>query len=136
MNGRFIGYKKRLQKSAIDFHRTHSEETKKSYDETVKAFRQHYKEKPVIYRGRLARRVQQPGGKLPDFLGDFQILALKAYPQESNEIREHLILRALLEGAESSQVQVDLRKNLGDEDMTSDKALERAIHIEAVTSFE
>ena len=126
----------RLQKSAIDFYRTLSEDTRKSYDETVKAFRQHYNEKPVVFRGRLARRVQQRGDKLTDFLGDLQTLALKAYPQESNEIREHLILRGFLEGIENSQVRLDLRKNLGDADMTLDKALERALHIEAVTRIE
>ena len=126
----------RLQKSAIDFYRTLSEDTRKSYDETVKAFRQHYNEKPVVFRGRLASRVQQPGEKLTDFLGDLQTLALKAYPQESNEIREHLILRGFLEGIENSQVRLDLRKNLGDADMTLDKALERALHIEAVTRIE
>ena len=126
----------RFQKLAIDFYRTLSEDTRKSYDETVKSFRQHYNEKPVVFRGRLARRVQQPGEKLTDFLGDLQTSALKAYPQESNEIREHLILRGLLEGIENSQVRLDLRKNLGDADMTLDKALERSLHIEAVTRME
>ena len=48
----------RLQNSAIDFYRTLSEYTSESSDETVKAFRQHYNEKPVVFRGRLARRVQ------------------------------------------------------------------------------
>ena len=126
----------RLQKSAVDFYRTLSEETRKSYDETVKIFRQHYNEKPVVFRGRLARRFQQPGEKLTDFLGDLQTLALKAYPQESNETREHLILRGFLEGIENNQVRIDLRKNLGDADITLDKALERALHIEAVTRIE
>ena len=89
-----------------------------------------------MFRGRLARRVQQPGEKLTDFLGDLQTLALKAYPQESNEIREHLILRGFLEGIENSQVRLDLRKNLGDADMTLERALERALHIEAITRIE
>ena len=123
----------RLQKSAIDFHRTLSEDTRKSYDETVKAFRQHYNEKPVVFQGKLARRVQQRGEKLTDFLGDLITLALKAYPQESNEIREHLILRGFLEDIKNSQVRLDLRNNLGDADLTLDRALERALHIEAVT---
>ena len=123
----------RLQKSAIDFYRTLSDDTRKSYDETVKAFRQQYNEKPVVFRGRLARRVQQPGEKSTDFLGGLQTFALKAYPQESNEIKEHLILRGFLEGIEYSQVRLHLRRNL---DMTSDKALERALHIEAVTRIE
>ena len=89
-----------------------------------------------MFPGRLARRVQQPGKKLTDFLGDLKTLALKAYPQESTEIREHLILRGFLEGIENRQVRLDLRKNLGDEGMTLDRALERAQHIEAVTRIE
>ena len=102
----------------------------------LKAFRRHYNEKPVVFRGRLVRRVQQPGEKLTDFLGDFQTLALKPYPQQSNEIREHLILRGFLEGIENIQVQLDQRNNLGDADITLDEALERALHIEAVTRIE
>ena len=47
----------RLQNLAFDFYRTLSEDTRKSYDETVKAFRQHYNEKSVVFRGRLAGRV-------------------------------------------------------------------------------
>ena len=47
-----------------------------------------------------------------------------------------LILRGFLEGIENSQVRLDLRKNFGDADMTLDKALERALHIEAVTGIE
>ena len=125
-----------LQKSAIDFYRTLLEDARKSYDETVKAFRQHYNEKPVVFRGRLARRVQKPGGKLTDFLADLRTIALKAYPQKSTEIREHLILRGFLEGIENSQVRFDLRKNLDDADMTLNRALERALHIEAVTRTE
>ena len=36
----------RLQKSAFDFYRTLTDAQKSSYDETVKAFRTHYTEKP------------------------------------------------------------------------------------------
>ena len=45
-------------------------------------------------------------------------------------------MRGFLEGIKNSQVRLDLRKNLGDADMTLDKALERALHIEAVTRIE
>ena len=50
----------RLKKLAVDFHRTLWKDTRKNYDETVKAFRQFYNEKPVVFQGRLARRVQKP----------------------------------------------------------------------------
>ena len=69
-------------------------------------------------------------------MGDLQTLALKAYPRESNEIREHLIQRHCIKSIESFQVQLDLRKNLGDVDMILDKPLERALHIEVVTRIE
>ena len=61
---------------------------------------------------------------------------MNAYPQESNEIEKRLILRGFLEGVEISQVRLDLRKNLDDADMTLEKALERALHKEAVTRNE
>ena len=41
----------RLQKSAIEFYRTLPQATRKNYDECVKAFREHYSEKPVVFRG-------------------------------------------------------------------------------------
>ena len=88
MNGRItlrLGYKSRL------LYRTLSEDARKSYEETVKAFRRHSNKKPVVFSGRLAWKVHYPGEKLTDFLGDLQTLALKAYPQESNETREPLI---------------------------------------------
>ena len=46
-----------LQKFALDFYRTLSEDTRKSYDETMKALRQYYNKKLVFFRVWLARRV-------------------------------------------------------------------------------
>ena len=43
----------KLQKSFIDFYRTLLENTRKSYDETVKAFRQLFNEKPIVFLRRL-----------------------------------------------------------------------------------
>ena len=65
-----------------------------------------------------------------------QILALKACHQQSAEIREHLVFRGFCKGIENIQVGINLRKNLGDADMALDKALGRALHIEAVTRIE
>ena len=83
-----------------------------SYDETVKAFQNHYSEKLVVFRGRLLRRFQHQGEKLTDFLGDLKHLAHKAYPEESQDIRDHLVLRGFLEGIHHSQVRLDIRKNV------------------------
>ena len=115
----------RLQKSAIEFYRTLPQATRENYDECVKTFRKHYSKKPVVFRGRLARRVQQPEERLTDFLGDLKQLALRAYPTESQDIRDHLVLRGFLEGIKHSQVRLDLRKQVGDKDMKIETVLEK-----------
>ena len=126
----------RLQKSAIEFHRTLPRARREDYAKCVKAFLKHYSEKPVVFRGQLVCRVQQPGGKMTDFLGDLKQLALKAYPTELQDIRDHLDLRGFLEGMNHSQVRLDLRKQIGDKDMKIEIVLERALHLEAVTRIE
>ena len=65
-----------------------------------------------------------------------QTLDLKACHQQSAETREHLVFRGFRKGIENFQVGINLRKNLGDADMALDKALGRALHIEAVTRIE
>ena len=107
------------------------EDTRKSYDETVKAFRQQYKEKTVVFRRMLARRVEQPGGKSIDFRADLQTSALKAHPQVSIEIREHLILRGFLEGIKIVRCDSIRGRTWLTRIWPLDKALERALHIEA-----
>ena len=64
-------------------------------------------------------------------MGDLKQLALRAYPTESEDIRDHLALRRFLEGIKHSQVRLDLRKQIGDKDMKTETVLERALHIEA-----
>ena len=126
----------RLQKSAIEFHRILPQNVRDSYEETVKVFQNHYSEKLVVFRKRLARRVQLPGETLTDFLGDLKHLAHKAYPEESQDIQDHLVLRGFLQGIHHSQVRLALRKTLEDRDVIVDKALLRALHLEAVTRIE
>ena len=126
----------RLQKSAIEFYRTLPQATRENYDDFVKVFREHNSEKPAIFRGRLARRVQQPGEKLTDLLGDLKELALKVYPTESQDIRDYLVLRGFSEGINHSQVRLDLREQISDKKMKIETVLERALHLEAVTRKE
>ena len=86
----------------------------------------------MVFRKRLARRVQQAGEKLTDFLVDLQQLELKAYPDESQDIRDHLVPQGFLEGFHHSHVTLELRKTIGDKDMNIANAVERAFHLEAV----
>ena len=59
-----------------------------------------------------------------------------AYPTESQDIRDHLVLRGLLARINLIRVRLDLRKQIGDKDMTIKTVLERALHLEAVTRIE
>ena len=102
----------------------------------LKLFESTIAEKPVLFRGRLDRRVQQPGEKLADFLGDLKQLALKSYPTESQDIRNRFALRGFLEEINHSQVSLDLRKQIGDKYMKIETVLKRALHLEAVTRIE
>ena len=69
-------------------------------------------------------------------MGDLKQLALKAYRAESQDIRNHLVLRRFREGINHSQVRLDLRKQIGDKDMKIETVLERAMHLKAVTRIE
>ena len=73
---------------------------------------------------------------MTDFLGDLKQLGLKAYPTESQNIRDRQILRGFLEGINHSQVRLDLRKQIGDKYMKIETVLEQALHLEAVTGIE
>ena len=99
----------------------------------AKAFREHYSEKPVVFQGRLACPVQQTGETLTDFLGDLKQCALKVYPTESQDIRDHQFLRGVIETINYSQATLDLRKPIGDKDIKIKTVLDRALHLEAVT---
>ena len=69
-------------------------------------------------------------------MGDLQGLAMKVYPGESKEIRVHLVVRGSLEAIHDSQVRIDLRKILVDAELTIERVLEKAVHLEAVTRIE
>ena len=62
-------------------------------------------------------------------------MAWKAYPTESQDIRDHLVLRGFLEGINHSQ-SGEIRKQIGDKYMKIETVLERALHLEAVTRIE
>ena len=109
----------RLQKSVLEFYCILPRATRENYYECVKAFWEHYCEKPVVFRGRLARHVQQPGEKETHFLGDLKQLDLKAYPTDSQDIRDHLVLKGFIEAVNHSQVRLDFRKQIGDKYMTT-----------------
>ena len=61
---------------------------------------------------------------------------MTAYPTESQDIRDHLVLGGFLEGINPSQVRLDLRKQIGDKYKKIETVLERALHLEAVTGIE
>ena len=125
-----------MEKSATELYKALPEATRNSYDETVKALRRHHSEITVVFRRRLAHRVQHAGEKLADFLGSLQQLALKAHPDESQDIRNHLVLQGFFKGIHYNQIGFELRKTIGNKDMNIAKALGRLLHLEAVIRIE
>ena len=82
------------------------------------------------------RRVQQAGEKLTSLLGDLQQLTLKLYPEESQDIRNHLVLQDGLKGFDKTQFNFKLRKTIWDKEMNIADALEREFHLESVIRIE
>ena len=66
-----------LQKSATDLFCTLPEDTRSSFDETVKPVRHDYNEKSVMTTVRPARGVQQSDEKIKKICDDVQNLELK-----------------------------------------------------------
>ena len=111
----------RLQKKSIDFYRILMVEKKTKYGETLGAFGTTFTDKPVVFRGRLARRVQLPGEKRLDCLKDLQCLATKAYTEDWSAIREHLVVRRFFQGTHNNQVRLELRERLTRRDNNFDR---------------
>ena len=59
-----------------------------------------------------------------------------AYPDESQDKRDRLVLRGFPEGIHHSQVRHELRKTIGEKDMNIANALAWALHLEAVIKTE
>ena len=61
---------------------------------------------------------------------------MKAYPEESNGIRDHLVMHGFLDGNHESQIRLDSRKSLVDAKLKVETVAEKALHLEAVTKTE
>ena len=87
-----------------------------------------------MFRGRHARRIEDPGAKLEDFLGELKCLAWKV--EESNGVWDHLVVRGFSAEMHNSQVGPDLRKSFVDADLLIEKYLEKILKLAAVTRIE
>ena len=92
-------------------------------------FIQHYLEPPEYFRSALNKRKQGDSEKVSEFLAEVKLLATKAYPTSSADVRNHVILQAFIEGISNSKVRLELRKS---RPATIQDALEQAVHLEAV----
>ena len=61
---------------------------------------------------------------------------MEAYLEESNEMRDFLIVRGFLEKILNSQFKLDWNKSLVDGELTIETILEKALHLKAVTIIE
>ena len=66
---------------------------------------------------------------------DLQFLALKNYPEESNENRDPLVAHGLFEGIHNSQIRLDLRKNFVDAELTIETDLEKHVILKSSQEF-
>ena len=78
-----------------------------------KAFEEQYLEPPEFFRGALRQRSQAETEEVTEFLADLKLLARKAYPNDSDESRNHLVLQAFIEGLFDQNVRIELRKKKG-----------------------
>ena len=79
------------------------------------------------------KRTQGESEKVTEYLADLKLLAKKAYPDGSDEIRTHLVMQAFLEGLFDQNVRLELRK---EKHTDLDAALQRAVYLEAIYRLE
>ena len=123
----------RLRGSAIEFYQSLDDATKNDYSELKKQFLRQYQEPPEFFRSSLAKRIQGESEKVSEFLAELKLLANKAYPQDTQAIRDHIVLQSFIDGLHNIHVRVELRKNkLAD----INAALESALHFDAIYRLE
>ena len=123
----------RLRAGAIEFYHSLDDETKNDYKSLRNAFEKQYLEPPEFFRGALRKRSQGESEKVTEFLADLKLLAKKAYPDDSEEIREHLVMQAFLEGLLDQNVRLEIRK---EKDISLADALKKAVHLDAIYRLE
>ena len=123
----------RLRAGAIEFYHSLDDETKNDYKSLRNAFEKQYLEPPEFLRGALRKRSQGESEKVTEFLADLKLLAKKAYPDDSEEIREHLVMQAFLEGLLDQNVRLEIRK---EKDISLADALKKAVHLDAIYRLE
>ena len=119
----------RLRGSAIEFYQSLDDATKNDHTELTKHFLRQYQEPPEFVRSSHAKRLQGKSGKVSEFLAELKILANKAYPQDTQPIRDHIALQSFIEGLHNVLVRVELRKN---KPAAINLALESALHFNAI----
>ena len=123
----------RLRGSAIEFYQSLDNATKGNYTLLKAELQRQYLEPPEFFRSALTKRTQGSGEKVSEFLADLKLLASKAYPTGSVDVRNHVVLQAFLDGIFNPHVRIELRKQ---KPADIPAALEQAIHIDAVYRLE
>ena len=123
----------RLRAGAIEFYHSLDDETKNDYKSLRNAFEKQYLEPLEFFRGALRKRTQRESEKVTEFLADLKLLAKKAYPDGSEENREHLVMQAFLEGLLDQNVRLEIRK---EKVISLADVLERALHLDAIFMLE
>ena len=99
-----------LRCSANDFYQSLDDDTKIDYSELKKQFLRQYQEPPEFFRSSLAKRIQGESEKVSEILDDLKFLAIKAFPQDAQAIKDHVALQSSIDGLHNVNVRVELRK--------------------------
>ena len=119
----------RLRAGAIEFYHSLEDGTQNDYHNFRCAFEKQYIEPLDFFRGALRKRTQGESEKVTQFLADSIFLAKKAYPDDFEEFREHLVMQVFLEGLLDQNVRLELRK---EKDISLADDLKRAVHLDEI----
>ena len=123
----------RLRAGAIEFYHLLDDKTKNDYKSLRNAFEKQYQKPPKFFREALRKRIQGESEKVTEFLADLKPLTKRAYPDDSEEIREHLVMLAFSDGLLDQNVRLEIRK---EKDISLVDALKRAVHLDAIYRLE
>ena len=92
-----------------------------------------YQEPPECFRSSLAKRIQGESKKLCELLAELKLLADKAYPTDTQPIRDQIVLQSFIDGNHNTHVRAELRTN---KPASRDPAFESVLHFDAIYCLE
>ena len=118
-----------LRNGAVELYQSSREDTKRNYLKLRAAFQRQYFEPAEFLSGSMRKSVPVDSEQVSEFLSDWKLLARKASPGGSEEIRNHLVFKSLVDKFSSMKVRICLWKH---KPASIAAALDSSIHFDAV----